>query len=188
MSAQTSDHATTERQEALTFQSNVNLDLVPVVVRDAQRRTIGHLIKDTHKAHKGCQAGRVRANGRSRTARFSWRNARRGTFLISDDLNSEFVEMVPVREAGRSRESLIVVTALFDPGGGDLIGNTKTVNLRLRDETLAHFESRAILAVGVRSQARNIHCETGCAWSGRQSDDGRNRTVTIGSSMPSPPH
>jgi VWFA-related protein len=42
---------------------------------------------------------------------------------------------------GRSRDSLTAVSALFDTDGGYVAGTTKTVNLRLRDETLAHMES-----------------------------------------------
>ena len=42
---------------------------------------------------------------------------------------------------GRSRDSLTVVSALFDSEGGYVTGTTKTVNLRLRDETLAHMDS-----------------------------------------------
>lgn len=38
---------------------------------------------------------------------------------------------------GRSSDSLRVVLTLFDPDGGYVAGATKTVNLRLRDETLA---------------------------------------------------
>jgi VWFA-related protein len=37
----------------------------------------------------------------------------------------------------RNHDTLTVVLALFDPEGGYVIGSTKTVNLRLRDETLA---------------------------------------------------
>jgi VWFA-related protein len=37
----------------------------------------------------------------------------------------------------RSRDTLTVVLALFDPDGGYVMGATNTVNLRLRDETLS---------------------------------------------------
>jgi hypothetical protein len=41
------------------------------------------------------------------------------------------------KAAGRSRDSLNVVAALFDSEGGYVTGLTKTVNLRLSDQTLA---------------------------------------------------
>jgi VWFA-related protein len=45
----------------------------------------------------------------------------------------------------RSRDTLTVVLALFDSDGGYVIGETKTVNLRLRDETLAQKEAGVTL-------------------------------------------
>jgi VWFA-related protein len=45
----------------------------------------------------------------------------------------------------RSRDTLTVVSALFDPDGGYIMGSTKTVNLRLRDETLAQMASGVTL-------------------------------------------
>jgi hypothetical protein len=42
---------------------------------------------------------------------------------------------------GRNRGVLRVVAALFDPDGGYVTGTTKTVNLGLRDETVAHIGS-----------------------------------------------
>jgi len=45
----------------------------------------------------------------------------------------------------RSRDTLTVVSALFDADGGYVMGSTKTVNLRLRDETLAQMESGVTL-------------------------------------------
>jgi VWFA-related protein len=41
---------------------------------------------------------------------------------------------------GRNRDSLIVVSALFDSEGGYVAGTKKTVNLRLRDESLAQTD------------------------------------------------
>jgi VWFA-related protein len=41
---------------------------------------------------------------------------------------------------GRNRDSLTVVSAVFDQDGGYVQGARKTVNLALRDETLAHME------------------------------------------------
>lgn len=41
----------------------------------------------------------------------------------------------------RNRDSLIMVSALFDADGGYVTGTAKTVNLRLRDETLARTGS-----------------------------------------------
>ena len=40
------------------------------------------------------------------------------------------------RAAGRSLDSLRAVVALFDPDGGYVTGAQKTVNLRLKEETL----------------------------------------------------
>jgi VWFA-related protein len=45
----------------------------------------------------------------------------------------------------RNRDTLTVVSALFDPDGGYVMGSTKTVNLRLRDETLAQMASGVTL-------------------------------------------
>jgi VWFA-related protein len=42
---------------------------------------------------------------------------------------------------GRNRDSLTVVSALFDHDEGYVAGTSNTVNLRLRDETLARMES-----------------------------------------------
>jgi VWFA-related protein len=45
----------------------------------------------------------------------------------------------------RSRDTLTVVSALFDPDGGYVMGSTKTVNLRLQDQTLAEMDSGVTL-------------------------------------------
>ncbi len=45
----------------------------------------------------------------------------------------------------RNRDMLTVVMALFDPDGGYVMGTTKTVDLRLRDETLAQKDSGVTL-------------------------------------------
>jgi VWFA-related protein len=45
----------------------------------------------------------------------------------------------------RSRDTLTVVSALFDTDGAYVLGSTNTVNLRLRDETLAQMESGVTL-------------------------------------------
>lgn len=44
------------------------------------------------------------------------------------------------KAAERNRDSLTVVSALFDPDGAYVIGTRKTVNLALRDDTLAHAD------------------------------------------------
>jgi len=41
---------------------------------------------------------------------------------------------------GRNRDTLTVVSALFDQEGGYVTGTRKTVNLAMRDETLAHMD------------------------------------------------
>jgi VWFA-related protein len=45
----------------------------------------------------------------------------------------------------RSRDTLIVVAALFDTDGEYVVGSTKTVNLRLRDKTLVEMDSGVTL-------------------------------------------
>jgi VWFA-related protein len=42
---------------------------------------------------------------------------------------------------GRNRDSLTLVSALFGADGGYVAGTTKTVNLRLLDQTMAHMDS-----------------------------------------------
>jgi VWFA-related protein len=42
---------------------------------------------------------------------------------------------------GRNCDSLTIVSALFDTDGGYLAGTTKTINLKLRDETLAQMSA-----------------------------------------------
>jgi hypothetical protein len=49
------------------------------------------------------------------------------------------------KENDRNLNTLTVVSALFDPDGGYLMGMTKTANLTLRDETLAKMESGVTL-------------------------------------------
>jgi VWFA-related protein len=52
------------------------------------------------------------------------------------------VRSLPFRKMnGRNRDSLIVVSVLFDREGGYVAGTRKTVNLALRDETLTHLDS-----------------------------------------------
>jgi VWFA-related protein len=42
---------------------------------------------------------------------------------------------------GRNRDNLMIVSALFDRNGNYVTGMTKTVEMKLRDETLAHLSS-----------------------------------------------
>jgi hypothetical protein len=57
--------------------------------------------------------------------------------LKSSTDNARLTVVAKVRKvAERSRDSLIVVSAVFDGDGGYGIGTRKTVNLALRNETL----------------------------------------------------
>ena len=81
--------------------------------------------------------------------------------------------------ADRSRGSLTVISAVFDPDGGYVVGARKTVNLALRDETLAsddpgvNVQSDFAVKPG-RYRVRVVVHETG----GRELS-AYNRTVTI---------
>jgi hypothetical protein len=63
--------------------------------------------------------------------------------MNSDDAKVLVVAKIDLRSLhfrqgdGRNRDSLIVVSALFDSEGGYVAGTKKTVNLRLSDESLA---------------------------------------------------
>jgi hypothetical protein len=55
------------------------------------------------------------------------------------------------KENGRNRNSVTVVSALFDPNGNYLKSYVKVLELRLKDETLANFEKRFGAGITVKS-------------------------------------
>jgi VWFA-related protein len=55
------------------------------------------------------------------------------------------------REEGRNRNSVTVVSALFDPNGNYLKSYVKVLDLRLKDETLANFERRFGAGIAIKS-------------------------------------
>ena len=55
------------------------------------------------------------------------------------------------KEDGRNRNSVTVVSALFDPNGNYLKSYVKVLELRLKDETLANFEKRFGAGITVKS-------------------------------------
>ncbi len=81
---------------------------------------------------------------------------------------------------GRNLDSLTVVSALFDDDGGYLTGSTKTVNLQLRDETLAHSDSSVTLrfAFHVKRGAYLVRVVVRDAQSGAMTTFTRPETIT----------
>ena len=55
------------------------------------------------------------------------------------------------KEEGRNRNTVTVVSALFDPNGNYLKSLAKVLELRLKDETLANFEKRFGAGITIKS-------------------------------------
>jgi hypothetical protein len=56
-----------------------------------------------------------------------------------------YIKSLPFENAdGRNRDILTVVSVIYDQDGGYVAGNRNTINLSLRDETLAQADNPAI--------------------------------------------